>query len=119
MADPEEAKKAVALLMARYPTREGIDVAPPNPEHLAVSRVAPEVISLIHYTKGFAHTDVVTPGWPASSHARDHRDEDASSFLPPDRPAVDRCADERTAVSTILQRVDDDAGPVAGFQRLP
>lgn len=62
VADREEAKKAVALLMAQYPSQEGIDMAPPDSEHLAVFRVVPLVISVIDYTKGFAHTDLVTAG---------------------------------------------------------
>ncbi len=32
----------------------------PAPEDVAVFRVEPEVISVLDYTKGFGHTDLVT-----------------------------------------------------------
>jgi hypothetical protein len=32
----------------------------PAPEEVALFRVVPEVVSVLDYTKGFAHTDLVT-----------------------------------------------------------
>jgi hypothetical protein len=32
----------------------------PGPDEVALFRVEPEIISVLDYTKGFAHTDLVT-----------------------------------------------------------
>ena len=32
----------------------------PTPEDVALFRVVPEIVSVLDYTKGFAHTDLVT-----------------------------------------------------------
>ncbi len=32
----------------------------PAPEDVALFRLEPEIVSVLDYTKGFAHTDVVT-----------------------------------------------------------
>src|SRR5262245_55748377 len=43
--DPDEAKKALELLMARYAAQQSLPLPTPNAEDLAVFRVTPEVIS--------------------------------------------------------------------------
>lgn len=57
--DPEEAKRALALLIGRYPEQKGMEMAPPEASDIAFFRVEPVVISVLDYTKGFAHTDLV------------------------------------------------------------
>ena len=63
--DRSEAQKVLGLLAAAY--TESSTIKPPmpmpGPEDVAVFRVEPEVISVLDYTKGFGHTDLVTcPG---------------------------------------------------------
>lgn len=59
--DPAEAEKALRLLMAKYPPQEvAPELAIPKASEVAIFRVTPTVISVLDYTKGFAHTDLVT-----------------------------------------------------------
>jgi PPOX class probable F420-dependent enzyme len=60
VTDRAEALRAMGLMMERYPAQEGFDLPMPQPEEVAIFRVAPEVISVLDYSKGFAHTDLVT-----------------------------------------------------------
>lgn len=60
VVDQSEAKKALELLMARYPEQKELSLPMPRPEDLCIIRVEPKVISVLDYTKGFAHTDLVT-----------------------------------------------------------
>ena len=60
VADPAEAEKALRMLMLRYPEQTSMSMAAPNPTDVSVFRVTPTVISVLDYSKGFAHTDLVT-----------------------------------------------------------
>jgi len=57
--DEAEGAKALRLLFGRYPAQEGIAIALPSPADVAIFRVTPTVISVLDYTLGFAHTDLV------------------------------------------------------------
>jgi len=46
------------LLGTRYP--EYVSLPIPKPEEIAVYRVLPKVISILDYSKGFGHSDLVT-----------------------------------------------------------
>jgi nitroimidazol reductase NimA-like FMN-containing flavoprotein (pyridoxamine 5'-phosphate oxidase superfamily) len=59
VADPAEVRKALDLLIARYPEQPSVPLPMPSPDDIAIFRVTPVVISVIDYTKGFAHTDLV------------------------------------------------------------
>ncbi len=59
VVDPVEGAKALALLFARYPAQEGVTFPLPSPADVALFRVTPTVISVLDYTLGFAHTDLV------------------------------------------------------------
>jgi PPOX class probable F420-dependent enzyme len=59
VTDPMEARKALDLLIARYPAQPSLKLPLPSPGDLAIFRVTPVVISVLDYTKGFAHTDLV------------------------------------------------------------
>jgi len=65
VTDPAEMEKAARLLMARYPPQVG---APPMPTTADVRmfRVTPTMISVLDYSKGFGHTDLVTCGAASS-----------------------------------------------------
>jgi PPOX class probable F420-dependent enzyme len=60
VTDPAEAQKALGLLMARYPQQNAAPGPMPSPTDVRVFRVTPKVISVLDYSKGFAHTDLVT-----------------------------------------------------------
>jgi len=61
VTDPAEMEKAGRLLMAKYPPQVG---APPMPTaaDIRMFRVTPTVISVLDYSKGFGHTDLVACG---------------------------------------------------------
>jgi nitroimidazol reductase NimA-like FMN-containing flavoprotein (pyridoxamine 5'-phosphate oxidase superfamily) len=59
VADGAEGAKALALLFARYPAQQGVTFDLPSPSDVAIFRVTPKVISVLDYTLGFAHTDLV------------------------------------------------------------
>lgn len=57
-----EAEKVLRMLPLKYPdaSPETASMKMPTPDEVAIFRVEPEVISVLDYTKGFAHTDLVT-----------------------------------------------------------
>jgi nitroimidazol reductase NimA-like FMN-containing flavoprotein (pyridoxamine 5'-phosphate oxidase superfamily) len=60
VVDRAEAEKVLRLLMLKYPPQPGLSLAMPTPADVRIFRVTPTVISVLDYTKGFAHTDLVT-----------------------------------------------------------
>jgi nitroimidazol reductase NimA-like FMN-containing flavoprotein (pyridoxamine 5'-phosphate oxidase superfamily) len=60
VTDPAEAEKALRLLMQKYPQQNSIPLPMPKATDVAIFRVTPMVISVLDYSKGFAHTDLVT-----------------------------------------------------------
>lgn len=58
VVDPAEAEKAMRLLMQKYP-QQSVPLPIPSPADVRIFRVTPSVISVLDYTKGFAHTDLV------------------------------------------------------------
>lgn len=57
--DDAEGAKALGLLFARYPAQEGMTLDLPSPGDVALFRVVPKVISVLDYSLGFAHTDLI------------------------------------------------------------
>ena len=55
VVEPAEASKALHMLRLRYP-----ELPVPMPEDVRIFRVTPTIISLLDYSKGFGHTDLVT-----------------------------------------------------------
>jgi len=60
VVDPAEAEKVMGLLWRRYPEQASFSLPMPKPGDVRIFRVTPVVISVLDYTKGFAHTDLVT-----------------------------------------------------------
>ena len=58
VTDQAEVAKTMNLLGTRYP--EYVSLPIPKPEEIAVYRVLPKVISILDYSKGFGHSDLVT-----------------------------------------------------------
>jgi nitroimidazol reductase NimA-like FMN-containing flavoprotein (pyridoxamine 5'-phosphate oxidase superfamily) len=62
VTDRAEAEKVIAMLPLKYPDAPPAtaQMKMPAPEDVALFRVVPEIVSVLDYTKGFAHTDLVT-----------------------------------------------------------
>ena len=58
VVDPDEANRVLRMLSLKYP--EQIAMPMPTPADVRIFRVTPKVISVLDYTKGFGHTDLVT-----------------------------------------------------------
>ena len=54
VVDPAEASKALHMLRLKYP-----QLPVPMPEDVTIFRVRPTVISVLDYSKGFGHIDLV------------------------------------------------------------
>ena len=61
VTDHAEAENALRLLMLKYPEQTSLpsSLPMPSPENVRIFRLAPTVISVLDYTKGFGHTDLV------------------------------------------------------------
>ncbi|HEV2548724.1 MAG TPA: pyridoxamine 5'-phosphate oxidase family protein [Stellaceae bacterium] len=59
VTDPAEGEKALRLLMAKYPEQRSLPLPMPRPADVRIFRLTPIVISVLDYTKGFGHTDLV------------------------------------------------------------
>jgi nitroimidazol reductase NimA-like FMN-containing flavoprotein (pyridoxamine 5'-phosphate oxidase superfamily) len=62
VTDLREAEKALRMLMSKYPELGPmpLPVPVPSPADVRVFRVNPVVISVLDYSKGFGHTDLIT-----------------------------------------------------------
>jgi len=60
VTDRLEAQKAMDLLFARYPEQKSFPLPTPSVDDVCIVRVTPAVISILDYSKGFGHTDLVT-----------------------------------------------------------
>lgn len=69
--DAKQRKRAVDLVLDRHPGLRKLE--PPDPSHSAVMRAYPTIITILDYSKGFGHADVLTvsPGGVEMTPARD------------------------------------------------
>jgi hypothetical protein len=58
--DRAEAEKVLRMLPLKYPDAPPLPMKMPNPDEVRLFRVTPTVISVLDYSKGFGHTDLVT-----------------------------------------------------------
>ena len=70
VTDPAQRKRALDLLLGRHP---GLRKLAPPPAHAAVMRAYPSLVTVLDYSKGFGHADVLTvsPGGVEMTPARD------------------------------------------------
>lgn len=66
ITDPTEAAQVLGLIMGRYPEQKALALPTPAPSEVALFRVTPTVISVLDYSQGFAHTDLVSVDDPAA-----------------------------------------------------
>lgn len=57
--DRAEAEKVLRMLPLKYPEAKPLPMKMPEPGEVRIFRVTPSVISVLDYTKGFGHTDLV------------------------------------------------------------
>lgn len=57
--DRAEAEKVLRMLPLKYPEAKPLPMKMPTPDEVCLFRVTPSVISVLDYTKGFGHTDLV------------------------------------------------------------
>lgn len=57
--DRAEAEKVLRMLPQRYPEQVNLPGPMPTADQVRIFRVTPTVISVLDYTKGFGHTDLV------------------------------------------------------------
>jgi hypothetical protein len=60
VVDRAEAGKVLHMLPLKYPEQVSLPVPMPTPEDVRIFRVTPTVISVLDYSKGFGHADLVT-----------------------------------------------------------
>jgi len=61
VVDRSEAEKVLKMLPLKYPDAPPMPIKMPDPDEVCLFRLTPDVISVLDYTKGFGHTDLVTP----------------------------------------------------------
>lgn len=59
VTDREEAQKVLRMLPLKYPHAPPLPMKMPSPDEVRLFRVTPVVISVLDYSKGFGHTDLV------------------------------------------------------------
>jgi nitroimidazol reductase NimA-like FMN-containing flavoprotein (pyridoxamine 5'-phosphate oxidase superfamily) len=60
VTDRAEAQRILGLLPSKYPEQASLPGPMPGPDDVRIFRVSPVVISVLDYTKGFGHADLVT-----------------------------------------------------------
>jgi len=59
VVDRAEAEKVLRMLPLKYPEAQPLPMKMPSPDEVRLFRVTPTVISVLDYTQGFGHTDLV------------------------------------------------------------
>jgi nitroimidazol reductase NimA-like FMN-containing flavoprotein (pyridoxamine 5'-phosphate oxidase superfamily) len=60
VVDRAEAEKVLRMLPMKYPDAPPLSMKMPSPDEIRLFRVTPTVISVLDYSKGFGHADLVT-----------------------------------------------------------
>jgi nitroimidazol reductase NimA-like FMN-containing flavoprotein (pyridoxamine 5'-phosphate oxidase superfamily) len=60
VTDRAEAERVLGMLPSKYPAQHSLPGLMPKPEQVRIFRLSPVVISVLDYSKGFGHTDLVT-----------------------------------------------------------
>jgi nitroimidazol reductase NimA-like FMN-containing flavoprotein (pyridoxamine 5'-phosphate oxidase superfamily) len=60
VVDRAEAEKVLRMLPLKYPDAPPLPLKMPSPDEVRLFRVTPAVISVLDYSQGFGHTDLVT-----------------------------------------------------------
>lgn len=60
VVDAVEGEKAMRMLMEKYPQQNSLPLPMPRFADVRIFRLTPTVISVLDYSRGFGHTDLVT-----------------------------------------------------------
>lgn len=60
VVDKAEANKILHMLPLKYPEQMNFPLPMPTPDEVKIFRVTPTIISVLDYSKGFGHTELVT-----------------------------------------------------------
>jgi nitroimidazol reductase NimA-like FMN-containing flavoprotein (pyridoxamine 5'-phosphate oxidase superfamily) len=60
ITDHAEGVRILQLLSSKYPAAANTGMTMPEPEQVRIFKLDPTVISVLDYSKGFGHTDLVT-----------------------------------------------------------
>lgn len=74
VTDPKQRQRAVTLLLDRHPGLQRLER--PDPGHSAVMRASPDLITILDYSKGFGHSDILTVGPGGLTEMTPARDDD-------------------------------------------
>lgn len=59
VTNKSEAARVLALMPTKYPEQKSFPLEMPKPGDVKIYRLEPKVISVLDYTQGFGHTDLV------------------------------------------------------------
>jgi len=71
--DPQQRERAIDLVLARHPALAKLPR--PTAEHSVIMRAYPSIVTILDYSKGFGHADVLTVG-PGGVEMTPARDDD-------------------------------------------
>jgi nitroimidazol reductase NimA-like FMN-containing flavoprotein (pyridoxamine 5'-phosphate oxidase superfamily) len=57
--DPAEGSRILNMMLLKYPEQAPLPVPMPTPQDVRIFRIKPKIISVLDYSKGFGHTDLV------------------------------------------------------------
>jgi nitroimidazol reductase NimA-like FMN-containing flavoprotein (pyridoxamine 5'-phosphate oxidase superfamily) len=72
--EPKQRERAIDLLLDRHPGLKKLER--PSFEHSALMRANPEIITILDYSKGFGHADLLTVGPGGLTDMTAARDDD-------------------------------------------
>lgn len=104
VTDRAEAEKVLRMLPLKYPDAPPLPMKLPRPEEVRLFRVTPKVISVLDYTKGFAHTDLVSCEVPRPESA------DSAQIRPDDPEQLRRWSSNLGVSQAELKRIIAEVG---------